>query len=130
MLNLSFSSELSNCRRVYLRDFELIADIGIHDFEVNAQQRIIVNVDLFIPLQEDISENDMIHEVVDYDFMRVKISEIVMKGHINLQETLCDDIARAMLTHPHVRAVRVSTEKPDVYVDCAAVGIEVFHMNR
>jgi dihydroneopterin aldolase len=130
MLTSLLISQLSYCRRVYLRDYVLIADIGIHDFEIKDQQRIVVNVDLFIPLHEDIPENDMIHEVVDYDFMRGKISEIVTKGHINLQETLCDDIARAMLTHPHVRAVRVSTEKPDVYADCAAVGIEVFHMNR
>ncbi len=27
---------------------------------------------------------------------------------------------------PSVRAVRVSTEKPDVYPDCRTVGIEVF----
>ena len=130
MLSSFCSSQLSDCRRVYLRNYELNADIGIHDFELKAQQRIVVNVDLFIPLQEDIAEHDMIHEVVDYDFMRGKISEIVKKGHINLQETLCDDIARAMLTHPHVRAVRVSTEKPDVYADCDAVGIEVFRMNQ
>jgi dihydroneopterin aldolase len=31
-----------------------------------------------------------------------------------------------MLAHPQVRAARVSTEKPDVYPDCDAVGVEVF----
>jgi len=31
-----------------------------------------------------------------------------------------------MLLHPRVRAARVSTEKPDVYPDCDAVGVEVF----
>jgi 7,8-dihydroneopterin aldolase/epimerase/oxygenase len=31
-----------------------------------------------------------------------------------------------LLAHPLVRAVGVSTEKPDVYADCNAVGIEVF----
>jgi dihydroneopterin aldolase len=29
-----------------------------------------------------------------------------------------------------VRAVRVSTEKPDVYPDCEAVGCEVFGMKK
>jgi 7,8-dihydroneopterin aldolase/epimerase/oxygenase len=43
-----------------------------------------------------------------------------------LQETLCDDLLAAMLAHPHVKAARVSTAKPDVYADCAAVGCEVF----
>jgi dihydroneopterin aldolase len=52
------------------------------------------------------------------------------QGHIHLQETLCDDVAQAMLTHPKVRAVRVSTEKPDVYPDCDSVGVEVFRIKE
>jgi dihydroneopterin aldolase len=34
----------------------------------------------------------------------------------------------AMLAHPKVRAVRVSTEKPDVYPDCDSVGVETFRI--
>ena len=49
-------------------------------------------------------------------------------GHIELQETLCDDVANTLLEHPKVQAVRVSTEKPDVYPDCDAVGVEVFRI--
>jgi dihydroneopterin aldolase len=33
-----------------------------------------------------------------------------------------------MLTHPQVKAVRVSTMKPDVYPDCEGVGVEVFQI--
>ena len=32
--------------------------------------------------------------------------------------------------YPQVRAVRVSTDKPDVYADCSAVGVEVFHFKQ
>ncbi len=73
---------------------------------------------------------DHLHEVVDYDFIRDTIAKRMAQGHIHLQETLCDDVARAMLTHPKVRAVRVSTEKPDVYPDCEAVGVEVFRVKE
>jgi dihydroneopterin aldolase len=47
---------------------------------------------------------------------------------VHLQETLCDDVIKAMLAHPKVRAARVSTEKPDVYPDCRSVGVEVFRI--
>jgi len=47
-----------------------------------------------------------------------------------LQETLVDDVARALLAHPAVRAVRVSSEKPDVYDDVDAVGIEIVHFKE
>jgi len=68
--------------------------------------------------------------VVDYDFMRETIKEIVSHGHIQLQETLCDEIVKRMLAHPLVLAVRVSTEKPDVYPDCDGVGVEVFQIKK
>ena len=72
-------------------------------------------------------QHDKIHEVVDYDFVHATVRQRIAQGHINLQETLVDDIARGLLAHPAVRAVRVSSEKPDIYEDVAAVGVEVFH---
>ena len=64
----------------------------------------------------------------DDDFMRETIRAIASKGHIQLQETFCDDIVSAMLAHPKVLAARVSTSKPDVYPDCHSVGVEVFRI--
>jgi dihydroneopterin aldolase len=52
------------------------------------------------------------------------------QGHVQLQETLCDDLVRTLLAHPSVRAVRVSTMKPDVYPDCEGVGVEVFQIKE
>jgi dihydroneopterin aldolase len=43
---------------------------------------------------------------------------------------LCDEIAEALLLNPRVRAVRVATEKPDVYPDCDAVGVEIFRFRE
>jgi 7,8-dihydroneopterin aldolase/epimerase/oxygenase len=117
---------LAGCRRIFLRNVELAANIGIHDFEKAAAQRILVNVDLYVLLDATTPSHDKIGEVLDYDFVHATIRERVARGHINLQETLCDDVARTLLAHPLSRAVRVSTEKPDVYPDCDAVGIEVF----
>ena len=37
-----------------------------------------------------------------------------------------DELLAALLAHPLVAVARVSTEKPDVYPDCASVGVEVF----
>ena len=73
---------------------------------------------------------DALEEVVDYDFIRSTIAARVGRGHIHLQETLCDDVLALMLAHPRVRAARVSSEKPDVYADCDAVGCEVFGLKE
>jgi 7,8-dihydroneopterin aldolase/epimerase/oxygenase len=117
---------LAGCRRLFLRNHEVRIHIGVHDFEKQGEQRVLINVDLFVPLEQSTPQADELHEVVDYDFVRRRIGERVARGHIQLQETLADDLLQLMLAHPRVRAARVSTEKPDVYPDCDAVGVEVF----
>jgi 7,8-dihydroneopterin aldolase/epimerase/oxygenase len=117
---------LMDCRRLFLSNYEVYINIGVHDFEKRGEQRVLINVDLFVPLVENTPSKDSLDEVVDYDFMRQSILGRVSKGHIHLQETLCDDVAKIMLAHPNVRAVKVSTAKPDVYPDCEAVGVEIF----
>ena len=121
---------LADCRRLFLRDYEVHINIGVHDFEKRGEQRVVINVELFVPLALSTPVEDKLREVVDYDFMRSTIAKRVNQGHIHLQETLCDDLAKALLAHPQVRGVRLSTEKPDVYPDCDAVGVEVFHIKE
>ncbi len=118
---------LADCRRLFLRNYVVDANIGIHASEKEGAQRLALNVDLYVPLALSTPRHDRIHEVVDYDFIRLTIRHRIEQGHINLQETLVDDIARSLLAHPAVRAVRVSSEKPDVYLDVDAVGVEVLH---
>lgn len=121
---------LAQCRRIFLREVVLDANIGIHSFERQGPQRLVVSVDLFIPLALSTPKHDKIHEVVDYDFVHGAIRRRIQQGHINLQETLVDDVARSLLAHPAVYAVRVVSEKPDIYEDVEAVGVEVFHVKE
>ncbi len=128
MQSLLTNPSLMGCRRLFLRDYEVWINIGVHDHEKRGEQRVLINVDLYVPLSMSTPKLDELKEVLDYDFIRRSIAERVAKGHIHLQETLADDVLRLMLAHPQVRAARVSTEKPDVYPDCEAVGCEVFGM--
>lgn len=128
MLSILHHPQLANCRRLFLRNYEVNINIGVHEFEKKGEQRVLINVDLYIPLELSTPKDDQLDEVVDYDFMRSTIAARVSQGHIHLQETLCDDVAKSMLAHPRVKAVLVSTMKPDVYPDCEGVGVEVFQM--
>ena len=121
---------LSDCRRLFLRNYEVMSNIGVHDFEKKGEQRVLINVDLYVPLAISTPKADQLHEVLDYDFIRSTIAQRMARGHVHLQETLCDDVLALMLAHPHVRAARVSTEKPDVYPDCESVGVEVFGLKE
>ena len=130
MLSALNHPKLADCRRLFLRNYEVMINIGVHDFEKKGEQRVLINVDLYIPLALSTPKDDHLEEVVDYDFMRETIARRMAQGHVHLQESLCDDVVRSMLAHPKVRAVRVSTMKPDVYPDCEGVGVEVFRIKE
>lgn len=124
-MNWLLDPRLAQCRRIYLRDAVFEANIGVYDRERAGAQRLIVNVDLFVALSASTPRHDSVEEVIDYDFVRETVRRRIGLGHVNLQETLVDDLAGALLAHPGVVAVRVCTEKPDVYDDVAGVGVEV-----
>ena len=122
----SFAS-LKGCRRIFLKNFGVFISMGVHDFEKQARQRIVVNVDLYIDPDGRI-KHDTIRETVDYDFVRKAIMEIAESGHFHLQETFCERILDVCLEKRGVLAARVSSEKPDVYHDCESVGFEIFRV--
>lgn len=120
--------ELRDCRRIFLRDYQVEASIGWYAAEKGQRQRVHLNVDLFVPIAATTPRDDDLSEVVDYDMVRNSITQCIGDGHIHLLETLIDRVAAMLLAHPHVRGVRVSSEKPDIYPDCRSVGVEVFRL--
>lgn len=116
------------CRKIFLRNHAVAVHIGAHSFEKGQAQRVIFNVELFVPYASSTPHSDRLAEVLDYDFVREKIAHRIQAGHIELQETLCDGLVAEFLKHPLVLAVRLSSCKPDVYPDCECVGVEVFRM--
>lgn len=110
--------------KMFLRDFVVQASIGIHAFEKTSPQRLLISVDLEVGVSDTPSEDD-IAMVLDYDFLRRGILDLVSDRHFNLQETLCREIIALVARHGAVRVAIVSTRKPDVYPDCAAVGVEL-----
>ena len=109
-------------RRIFIRDFRLKVSIGIHDFEKEGPQTVVVNVNLLLE-PADKAHNDRIANVLNYDTVHDGIVALAKSRHFNLQETLVEAILEFCLAQPGVIEARVSTEKPDVYKDCR-VGYE------
>lgn len=108
---------------ILLEGLEVTIGLGIHDHERAAPQRVAVSV--WLSCAYDAAPEDRIEAVVDYDYLREGIRALGASRHIELQETLCDEVARlALAADPRVRMVRVRSMKLDVYPD-ARVGCEV-----
>lgn len=111
-------------RRILLEDFSVPVDIGFHDFEVGNPQRIFVTVEIWLD-EASFAAEDVVSAAWDYDFLRTEILRLVEGRRYNLQETLAREIYTLVAARAGVRGLRVATNKPDVYPDCAAVGVEL-----
>lgn len=110
--------------RIFLQDYDLPVDIGFHDFEVGTPQRLLVSVEVGVDADAFASE-DTQAAAWNYDFLRTEIQRMTTGRRFNLQETLAREIYDLIAARKGVTALTVSTRKPDVYPDCAGVGVTI-----
>jgi dihydroneopterin aldolase len=111
-------------RKIVLEDYQLDADIGFHDFEIGTPQRLLVTVEVWVD-EDAFPAGDDRAGAWDYDFLRTEIGALASVRRYNLQETLARDIYELIAARRGVTALRVATRKPDIYPDCAGVGVEL-----
>ena len=111
-------------RKIVLDDFCLSADIGFHDFEVGAPQRLLVTVEVWVD-KASFPDDDEPGGAWDYDFLRTEIAALIEGRRFNLQETVALEIYDLVAARRGVTGLRVATRKPDIYPDCAGVGVEL-----
>lgn len=111
-------------RHVFVRDLEIVASVGLLDYEKRYEQRIIVSADLAVVDDYD-GVSDRLADVLDYGKVVDDIARLVQHEHVNLIETLAERIAAQCLADERVRCVRVRIEKPEVIPSCRSVGIEI-----
>ncbi|HEX5181775.1 MAG TPA: dihydroneopterin aldolase [Allosphingosinicella sp.] len=111
-------------RKIVLEDYCLSADIGFHDFEVGAAQRLLVTVEVWVD-EASFAAVDEVAHAWDYDVLRTEIGALVAGRRFNLQEMLARAIYDLVAARRGVTALRVATRKPDIYPDCAGVGVEL-----
>ncbi|MCC7048138.1 MAG: dihydroneopterin aldolase [Alphaproteobacteria bacterium] len=110
--------------RVFVRDLVLHGHIGVYEHEQQKPQRIRFNVDLCVRLPKGGPRRDSLDEILSYEDVVDGIRGLLAKGHVNLVETLAEQVAALALKDPRVVLARVKVEKLDI-VPGAAVGVEI-----
>jgi dihydroneopterin aldolase len=111
-------------RKIVLEDYQLQIDIGFHDFEIGNPQRLLLTVEVWVD-ESSFSAADAAESAWNYDFLRTEVATLIAGRRFNLQETLVRKIYAQVAARRGVTALRVSTRKPDIYPDCAGVGVEL-----
>lgn len=121
---LKFADAALSTRHVFVRDLMVDCFIGIYDNEKSAPQKVRINIDLAV--QEDTGPHqDKISNVVCYEKVVNDVKTIINNGHVQLVETLSEQIADMCLIDARVKSCRVRVEKLDAIPDTTSVGIEI-----
>ena len=108
--------------RVFVHDLVLDVEIGVYTHEKGVTQSVRFSVDVELTPATAALDDD-IGRAFDYDTIIKGIKDIVARGHINLVETLAEEVARHCLARPHAARVTVKIEKLDK--EPGAVGVEI-----
>ena len=111
-------------RKIVLEEYDLKVDIGFHDFEIGNPQRLLVTVEVWVD-ERSFPASDEAGSAWNYDFLRREIAALAAGRRFNLQETFVRELYDLVAARRGVTALRVSTRKPDIYSDCAGVGVEL-----
>lgn len=110
--------------KIHLDGLAVMADIGFHDFEVGAPQRLLISVEVWLD-DTATPEADLAEKAWNYDHLRLEIERIASSRRFNLQETVAREVYDWIAARTGVKALRVATSKPDVYPNARGVGIEI-----
>ena len=114
----------SDLYRIFLRGVEVDARVGVHRFEHERPQRLLLDVTLFATRTGG-ADSDRLADVLNYERIAEAVRALCAGAHINLLETVAERVAAACLAEPRVEGVRVSVAKPDIFPDVAAVGVAI-----
>ena len=110
--------------KIHLDSLAVTVDIGFHEFEIGAPQRLLISVEVWLekiahPLDDDVGS------AWNYDHLRIEIERMVAARRYNLQETLVAEIYDWIAARAGVSAIRVASCKPDIYPNARGVGVEI-----
>jgi dihydroneopterin aldolase len=114
-------------RTLFLHEVEVFCSIGLHDFERETEQRVLIDIEVRLDPDHE-PDSDKVEDTLDYDMVRNKVIEIAQARHYDLQETLARHIHDALSALRDVTAVMVQTQKPDVYPNCKTVAYRLSNL--
>jgi len=112
-------------RRIIFSQLALDARIGILEHELRATQPLHIDVELDVNITQPVRDQN-IQTVLDYRLLRNAIVEECTETHVNLLETLTEQVAERLFREfPDVSRIKLRIGKPSAFSDCAAVSIEI-----
>ena len=114
--------DLAHTDCIFVHDLTLPVRIGAYAREHGAPQPVRFSVDAWVARPARPAQD--LRDVVSYDLIADGIRLLVDAGHVELVETLAEQVAALLLSHARVARVRVRLEKLETGSGIVGVAIE------
>lgn len=113
-----------------LEDIDVVMSIGIcpHEKYPDRPQHVLVSVKLY--QQIDRIEAKDIKDCINYAVIHDFVAGWRDRPHVDLLETLAEELAEKCLEDSRIDACWLSIRKPDIYHDTQSVGIQVYRTRK
>jgi dihydroneopterin aldolase len=116
-------------RSIVIDDLRLSFFIGVHEHEKQAKQEVSITVYMFVadlgaPTSDDIGDHVSYSDLVDKLQQRA-----ASKRHVNLVETLAEEVVSLALADPRVLSAVVDVRKTEIVPQAKGVGV-IVHRRR
>ncbi len=110
--------------QIFIEALTLDAYIGVFEHEYERTQRVRMDLDIDIsPLGSE--EEYTTSNIVRYDYVVRDIRALIKAGHIDLVETLAENIAEIVLGYEGVEKVAVRVSKLSAISEADGVGVKI-----
>lgn len=110
--------------KIFIKDLLARGVIGVHDWERQQPQDILINIIVDIDLQRA-GRTDDVQASIDYDLLSQKVITHTESTQRLTVEALATDIAEICLAEPGAECVLVRVEKPGAVRFAKSVGVEI-----
>jgi len=110
--------------KIIIKDLLVRGIIGVHDWEREELQDILINLVLFGDISKA-GETDDIKDSINYQIVAEKVRSHAENAKCFIVEALVTDIAKLCLRNEAVKKVRVRIEKPGAVPFTKSVGVEI-----
>lgn len=110
--------------RVYLRGLRVEAVIGIHPWEREVRQLMLLDIELATDASA-VAATDDVATAVDYSAVAERVTEFLQTEQFRLLETLAESTAALLMQEFAVPWVRLRVGKPGAVNAAEEVGVEI-----
>ena len=110
--------------QIFIEALTLDAFIGVFEHEYDTTQRVRIDLEIdLLPLAK--SEEYSTANIVRYDLVVRDIRRLIRSGHIELVETMAENISDIVLSYDGVEKVAIKVSKLTAISEADGVGVKI-----